>query len=841
MEYRNSKIKNLKYASTGLSALVFLFGLGCIMSLYFNLEIPYSDHPNSVGIVYNTALSFVMMGVAMLACIYKRCYVAALLLFLVVTNAVLVLIEHIFGINTGVDQLFFEHKNTYDAFPGRTTPSAAVCFILSSLAMLFQNHRCNNKMFIGIGGTLSMLVLTLGIVFVTGYINPLIDTIFWGAQTPMSKAAAIGFVLLGFTLLILSFYHSSLKSVDLARYIPVALSMSIFVATLTLMYEIYQALLEKQLSVSILYLTLLFGVLLAFMCGLFLYYLILSIETRRKLSMAQSILRSTLEGTLEGVVVVDLEGKIVAHNTRFLQMWGLPQNDESILNRRSLTKLVVGILRNREEYYLKRRQLAVNLSYEGNDFLELTNGSIYERHIMPQIIDNKIVGRVVSYRDTTAQKHLESELLHQATHDTLTELPNRVFMIDLIRRAITAPGAEIRKIALFLINVDNFSNINDLFGRSKGDIILKMIACRIQEQLNENCVLGRMDGATFLLMHTNLNTPDVAVTLISNIISALDKPFELHDNKIPIPITICTGITTYPKDAQTVDALLANADVAMLRSKVLGRSSFQFYEPSMNEYTLKHIEMESQLRRALVENRFVVYYQPIIDLTTLKTVGVEALVRLIDASGNLVPPNEFIPLAEKIGLITPIGEIVLIDACKQIKLWHDAGFVDLLVSVNISAQQFIFEAILHTIRDVIKISGIDPKQLELELTESTLLNTTDTVINILNQITSLGVSLSIDDFGTGFSSFNYIKHFAIHKIKIDQSFVRDAVNNPQDRIIVGAMVAMGKSLQFTMLAEGIETLEQQHLVAELGCTQGQGFLFAKPMTAADCTEFLKSS
>jgi PAS domain S-box-containing protein len=255
----------------------------------------------------------------------------------------------------------------------------------------------------------------------------------------------------------------------------------------------------KDFSLSIVFVILIFGILLALMCGLFLHFWILTLETLSKLYQSESILRSTLNSSIDGIVVVSLDGKIVTHNTRFLEMWGIPFNDESIMNRCSLTKIVVSRLRNHEEYYLKRRQITRNLSYEGNDILELSNGNIYERHIMPHIIDDIIVGRIVSYRDVTAQKTLETELLHQSNYDPLTELPNRSLTLDLIRRAITAPGAKIHNVAIFLIDIDKFSNINDLFGRSKGDNILKMVVSRLQQQLNENSVLCRIGNDQFLV------------------------------------------------------------------------------------------------------------------------------------------------------------------------------------------------------------------------------------------------------------------------------------------------------------------------------------------------------
>jgi diguanylate cyclase (GGDEF)-like protein/PAS domain S-box-containing protein len=838
MEHRNQKIKNLKHISTGLSALVVLFGLSVILGLYNHIEGLYRYEPDTVAMVFNTALSFTVIGIVMLACIYKYCYAAGALVFIVALNAVLVLIQHIYGADMGVDQLFFEHLDSHDnAYPGRMAPNTAVCFLLASVAMLCQNHLCNNKTIIGIGCTLSMLVLTFGIVFAAGYINPTLDTFFWGTQTPMSKSAAVGFIILGFALLSISFYHSVLKSIYLMRYIPVALSICISAATLMLVNEIYAELLLKEASISIVIVTLGFGILLAIACGLFLHFMILSLEMQGKLSDSQAILQSTLDSSIEGIVVVSTDGKIIAYNSRFLEMWGVPNNDKSIINRRMLTKIVVARLLNREEYYLKRRQLVTNLGYEGSDFLELSNGSIYERHIMPHIVDGNITGRVFSYRDITAQKHLEKELLHQSTYDPLTGLPNRSLMIDLIRRAINAPGSKVHKLAIFIIDVDKFAVINDLFGRTKGDDVIKMIALRLQRELSENCVLGRIGGDEFLVLSTDLSVPETAVRLIRKIILAFEEPFDLQGNNVPV--TMCTGIAVYPKDGETVDELLANADIALLRAKVQGRNSFQFYTDSMNKYTIKHMEMETRLRKAIIDKKFVVYYQPIFDLESFKIAAVEALVRLADDVSELVPPNDFIPLAESLGLIMQIGEFVLLDACKQAKAWHDAGFNDLVLAVNISANQFKFSSIAKNIEDVVKTTGINPTKLELELTESAFFNTSEVVAESLNQIASLGIRLSIDDFGTGFSSFNYVKRFSINKIKIDQSFIKDAVNNEQDRIIVGAMVAMGKNLRFTMLAEGIETEEQQDLVTKLGCTQGQGFLFAKPMTAAEFTKFLK--
>lgn len=834
----NSIFRNITIA---MSIIVILFSISVLIGWYAHIDALIRYKEDTIAIVFNTALSFMLTAIAILCLVYKKNKLARTLIIIVATLSGLVLIQHILDIDLGIDELFYTHYDSLgNKFPGRMAPNTTLCFMLASISISLYVLSLGkfHKHGVLISGMLSLVILTFSVVFISGYLSEIQHAYLWGSITPMSTTAAVGFTLLAINLISLNIYEAKLRKILFLRYLPYATVLCILMATLILVTEIGELEQTVHHTASVQIITLILGVALSIIFGVLLYLFQAVFYNSLKLKHSVSLLNSTIEATMDGIAVFDLNGELIIFNSKFIKMWGLEGVDMAVQNRRTITAHVVKMVKDNDNYYAKRKFIQMNPTQNITDQLKLKNGTILERHVSPQYVDGKIIGKVCSYTDITEQVKLEQQLMHQTTHDILTELPNRTLMTDLINRAIASAARSFSSVAILLIDIDKFSQINDLYGRSKADLLLKRIAIAINKAIPANCTLGRIGGDEFLLLSPELIHEQNAVQLINKVMRVFDEPFELYGKSIMV--SCCIGGAFYPKDGEEVDVLLANADVAVLRSKKNGKSNFEFYTQDMKLYSIQHIQLEQQLIKAIKQNEFVVYYQPIFDLKTKLPVGVEALTRWINSKGEVILPAQFITFAEENGMITDLGKIVLLEACRQASEWQKQGFNDLTIAVNISAHQFRNEVLVNALKDAIYTTDINPKNLELELTESVFIKSVEEVSEMLREVLDLGIKISIDDFGTGYSSFNYVKQFLISKVKIDRMFIVDSVKSEQDQAILSAMIEMSKKLRFTILAEGVETIEQSKLLESLGCDQVQGFYYAKPMPAAECTAFLKS-
>ncbi len=798
-----------RYVTITLAFGVVLFGLSVILGWYAPIE------------QLNMALCCIIMGVGILALMYNVRYLPTAAGLLVLSINIAVLAEYIFTINLHID---------------RMPPNTIVCFMLAAATLLFLLRNIDPMLSVDI----SIIILTFAIVILGGYFSNLRNTYLWQSSIPMPTTAAVGFILLAMTLLSSSVYKALIKKIDLLKNSPAIITLSIFFTTLILTEKVLANDLANHYISNSSVLIFFTGSLFALLFGLLSLLTQHAIYSTNTIKKVLSNMQATLEATEDGIAVFDLDGNLIIHNNRFLEMWDLQLDKNLTYNLQSMTKLVLPKIVNKMEYFIKRKQLALHHEADQTDEIKLKNGKVLKRHVKPQMIDGVIVGRIASYRDMTPQKDLENQLMHKATYDDLTALPNRVFLLEYITHAITAVRHTSAKIGIFLIDIDKFSEINDLFGRNQGDELLNFIATALKQNLPDNCILGRIGVDEFIVICTNImkNETETAVIIVNKLLESFAKPFIIHAKDIKV--TCCIGTAFYPTNGEDADTLLCNADAAMLYAKKEGRNHFQFYKQDMNNYTIKHIELASQLHKAVAEKQFLVYYQPIFNIKENALVGIEALVRWKNDQGKIILPLDFIPLAEEIGLINPIGDFVIMTAFTQAKRWHDAGFSDLNIAFNISAYQFKNGTLVNTIKNAIKKTGINAHNLEIELTESIFIDSSNTVSSTLRELTDMGIQISIDDFGTGYSSFSYVKRFSINKIKIDQIFIRDAVERMEDQIIVNAMIAMGKGLNFKVLAEGVETKKQLELMQQLGCDEAQGFYFARPLPADECTAFLHS-
>ncbi|RJQ52590.1 MAG: GGDEF domain-containing response regulator [Nitrospiraceae bacterium] len=453
-----------------------------------------------------------------------------------------------------------------------------------------------------------------------------------------------------------------------------------------------------------------------------------------------------------------------------------------------------------------------------------------------------------SIRYAIERKRSEEDIYRMAYYDILTGLPNRFLFNDRLKQAIALAERYNRLVAVLFLDLDNFKRVNDTFGHHMGDKLLKKVAERINlcmrkgdslsRQSTDDSVdtVARLGGDEFTIILSEIHHLEDAAKVAQRIFNALSLQFTLDTYELFISASI--GIAIYPHDGKDVSSLLKNADAAMYHAKSEGKNNYQYYRQSMNASALERLTLENNLRKALERNEFVLHYQPQVDIRTGEIVGLEALTRWQQADGRIVPPGEFIPIAEETGLILPLSDWILHTACKQCKEWHAAGFPDIAVSVNISGQQFQQKNFAKTVNRVLEDTGIKPGDLFLEITESTIMHNTDMVFTTLYELSRLGLRLIIDDFGTGYSSLSYLKRFPIHAIKIDRSFVKEINTSPDDAAISKAIISMAHSLKLKVVAEGVETKHQLAFLREQACDEIQGFLFSRPLPFEEVLKLL---
>ena len=434
-------------------------------------------------------------------------------------------------------------------------------------------------------------------------------------------------------------------------------------------------------------------------------------------------------------------------------------------------------------------------------------------------------------------KTSEANFTHLAQHDALTNLPNRLLISDRVEQAIGQARRYQRRAALLFLDLDNFKTINDSLGHDAGDQLLKDVAARLQDAVREMDTVSRQGGDEFLIVLTDVADLDDISTVAKHVLHAMSQPFSLKGMQIVTSVSI--GAALYPEDGDDFSALLKHADLAMYQAKAAGRNAFRFFDARMNADIIERLSIESGLREALSQQQFVLHYQPIVDIHSGRLLAAEALIRWQHPQHGMVGPDKFIPVAENSGLIVEIGEWVLNEACRQMMVWRAAGLPAFVVSVNLSSVQFRRGNLEALVAGALQRYGLPAGCLELELTESLLLQDSDVFFDMLHRLKALGVKLSIDDFGTGYSNLSYLQRFHVDKLKIDQSFVRKLQDSSPDLAIVTAIIQMAKSLQLLTVAEGIEDDATRSVLAQLGCDQGQGYWFARPLTADDCALFAR--
>jgi diguanylate cyclase (GGDEF)-like protein/PAS domain S-box-containing protein len=457
--------------------------------------------------------------------------------------------------------------------------------------------------------------------------------------------------------------------------------------------------------------------------------------------------------------------------------------------------------------------------------------------------EGKLYAIVEHSHDITERKRYEAlfreeqeRLCHLAHHDPLTGLPNRLLFQDRLAQALIKAQRTGARLAVLFLDIDRFKGINDTLGHMVGDQMLQAVAQRLYECLRREDTVARLGGDEFTLLLEGLEHPETAAKVARKVLKSLSHPIRIGNHEFHTGASI--GISLHPDNGQDMETLIKHADAAMYLAKERGRGNYQFFSEALNERARRQLSLETALRRALERGELSIHYQPQVALASGRIVGMEALVRWTSAELGPVPPGDFIPVAEESSLIVTIGEWVLQKACAQLRCWHEEGYTGLRMAINLSARQFRQPDLIVRIGAILTDTGLDPRQLELELTESVVLDGTEEAIGVMGQLRALGVQLSLDDFGTGYSSLAYLKRFPLHRLKVAQEFVRDIPTDPHDTAIARAVVALAKTLGLEVVAEGVESLEQCEFFRALGCDYVQGYLLGHPLPAQDIQALL---
>ncbi len=491
----------------------------------------------------------------------------------------------------------------------------------------------------------------------------------------------------------------------------------------------------------------------------------------------------------------------------------------------------------RREEAAQRREAAATSREREIRAAEITQAASVDHLMLLQQANSRLVTSAIEAQTLAAQLQIAKDQMdHLAHHDVLTDLPNRVLLQDRLDQAIELARRQGRKLAVMFMDLDRFKHINDSLGHAIGDQLLQSVAQRLVGCLRHSDTVSRQGGDEFVLLLPYIEQVEDAALSAQKLLSSVMKSHNIGQQDLYISASI--GISIFPDDGKDVETLIKSADTAMYSAKENGRNNFKFFEQNMNVLAVQRQSIEAGLRRALAGQEFVLHYQPKINLQSGTIVGVEALIRWQHPELGLLPPAQFISIAEDCGLILPIGRWVLLEACRQIKAWQTAGLAPITVAVNTSALELHAKDFLENIRAALDDTGLAPCYLELELTESVLMRDAKSTGLLLHTLTDLGVKLAVDDFGTGYSSLSYLRRFPIDTLKIDQSFVNQITSNLDDAAIVSAVISMGKSLKLRVIAEGIETEEQFSFLLSQSCDEGQGFYFSKAVNAEAFVELL---
>ncbi|TDR77874.1 EAL domain-containing protein [Paludibacterium purpuratum] len=555
-------------------------------------------------------------------------------------------------------------------------------------------------------------------------------------------------------------------------------------------------------------------------------------ESQHSLMLAETV----FESTMEGILITNGDGVIESVNPAFTRITGY--HPDEVVGK------VPGVLSSGKQAPEFRSHFWRCLRHDGRWQGEIINrhkdGSLYTAHLsVTAVVGEGDIHRhyVGVFSDITQSKQTEARLKFLASHDALTGLANRMLFTECLQESLECAAAGDLRLALMYIDLDRFKLLNDTLGLKAGDELLTRVADTLQDLMPEGSLIGRLASDEFVVLIPEVESVQQVACHAQALLSALSGDTVVAGHEVFVSASI--GISLYPDDGRSAQHLLGNADAAMIRAKECGKNTFQFYAGDMNAHALERLSLESALRRGLAQNELELWYQPKVDLASGELCGAEALIRWRHPQRGLVPPDEFIPIAEDSSLIIAIGEWVLHTACRQLRRWRDADLRAGRIAVNVSGRQFKYGGIVETVRQTLQTHGLPSECLELEVTESVAMDEGEAMTGVLRQLQQLGVYLSIDDFGTGYSSLSYLKRLPVHGLKIDRSFIMDLHKDSDDVAITRAIISIAHSLGLDLVAEGVERPEQRDFLVAHGCQSGQGYFYSRPMPAEAFEQLLR--
>jgi len=552
------------------------------------------------------------------------------------------------------------------------------------------------------------------------------------------------------------------------------------------------------------------------------------ISQRHHADRQQRLAAKVFEASTEAILITDTHNRILAVNQAFTQITGF--TEQEVLGQPP-SMLASG--QHGEAFYTDMwNTLRERGQWSGEIWNRRKNGEAFPEWLNISVLSDErgqISHYIALFTDISERKEHEARIQHLAEYDALTDLPNRILVNDRLQQAIRQAERHGGQLAVLFVDLDHFKNINDTLGHNSGDALLRQVAERLSNAVRDLDTVGRTGGDEFVLILPAISQPDEAAQVAERILRAMRPPFDIDGNQLVVGCSI--GISLLPDDGQDIQTLLMNADLAMYHAKAHGRNTFRFYTREMNTQVAERLQMENRLRRALEQNELFLVFQPQYAIDSPQLLGCEVLLRWQDPEEGLIMPSRFIPVAEDCGLIVPLGNWVLRQACQQMAHWRETGLPLPRIAVNVSARQLARFDFIDEVRDVLQSTGLPGHCLEIEVTESTLMEDADLAARQLAILKAMGIRLSVDDFGTGYSSLAYLKRFAPDTIKIDRSFVNDLPADSEDAAIVSAIIHLARALDMATMAEGVETEEQRSFLAQLGCSGMQGYLLGRPLPA----------
>jgi len=563
--------------------------------------------------------------------------------------------------------------------------------------------------------------------------------------------------------------------------------------------------------------------------------LTVEISQRRKAEEGMRLSAKVFENNSEAIMIADAQHKVVSVNRAFTEITGYAEDEVLGKDPRLLSSG-----RQTKEFYKNFYETLYSQDrWRGEIWNKRKNGEIFPQWSTISVLRNEkgeVTHHIAVYLDITERKKEEERIQYLANYDVLTGLPNRYLLGDRLEQALNLAQRHQTKLAVMFIDIDHFKNVNDSLGHDIGDELLKTVAQRLKACLRRSDTIARQGGDEFIALLGDLNSEDEVTFVAEKMLESLRGEMQVGEHRLSVSLSI--GVSVYPNDGETSVQLLRNADLAMYRAKDSGRNQFQYYEAGMNVKALQRMQLENDLRNAISKDQLMLYYQPKVKTSSGAVVGMEALLRWKHPQHGFISPAEFIPVAEESGLINEIGDWVLRQAALQQRIWQSQGYQIVPVAVNLSVRQFTQKGLAEKFQAILREVGISPHYIELELTESLLMDMGQNSLAVMNQLSDAGFDLALDDFGTGYSSLSRLKLLPVKSLKIDQSFVRDIASDENDEAIVNATAVLAHALEMKVVAEGVETQEQLDFIRDLMCEEYQGYLFSRPVPADEATKHL---